>query len=215
MKNMKKFKIYILGVFIVLVVLLFIVFIYNYLFFKNFKNNCVEQIYKRDFGNYISIYFKPGLLEEKQILIKELKDRLSNIEGVQSIKYISSIDAAKKFIKKMKEDKYSSKEAIEVLIEGVNPEIFESSIEINPSDDKTEDYFRNAINTEIKNSGLEKDLQSFKISIINKKDYIKTLINFPSFIKLKLSPRAQDLKSYYNFSDCEILQIAPLYGVEL
>lgn len=195
--------------------------VFQYIPYLKFKSNCIEQISKRDFGNFITIYFKPGLSEGKQILIRELKDGLLKIEGVQSAKYISAADAAKEFIEenKIKRDRMKL-EGVEIYDFGeeVTPErlkIFESRIEIIPKDDKTEDYFRNAINIEIKKLELEENLQSFKISIINKNDYIKTLVNFSFFIKLKLSLRAQDLKSYYKLSDCETLQMAPLYGVGL
>ena len=210
--------------FIILGLLVFVglyIFVFQYIPYLKFKSNCIEQISKRDFGNYITIYFKPNLSEEKQVAVEELKNWLSKIDGVQSIKYISVVDVVKEFLEKHKIERDRMKSiGVEVYDFGeeVTPErlkIFESRIEIIPKDDKTEDYFRNAINIEIKNLELEESLQSFKISIINKENYIKTIVRFSSFMKLKLSPRAQDLKSFYKLSDCEALQIAPLYGVNL
>ncbi len=175
----------------ILVALLSGAFYFYYLPYTKFKSDCINQILKRDFHNFIRISFKKSLSEEERAKINELKSRLAKMEDIRSVEYISSDDAMKKYIEKQG---IELKNAVGLNLGEINPDIFKSSIEINVGDNETEDYFRSRMNKEIDDLELGKSINDLSISVINKNDYLKR-VNFLSFIKMKTSPRVQDLKT--------------------
>ncbi|MDD4902853.1 MAG: hypothetical protein PHE24_07045, partial [Patescibacteria group bacterium] len=189
----------ILGLIVLLGLLLSV---FGYIQYSKFKNNCINQISKQHSINTIIINFKAGTTNEELNKIDALKYRLSSLEDILSINYVSPTDNAQRFY-----EKYGKQ------MEGIGisaKEIKDSAssyahIDIKVGVEKTEKYFQDAINKELTELQLENNIDAINIFIINKQDYLKA-VNFLSFLKLKLSPRTQSIKEFYEVSsDCDLL----------
>jgi cell division transport system permease protein len=118
----------------------------------------------------VSIYLKDGITEEQ---VKDLQDRLARVENVASVKYISKLDALKRY----REQNKSNKKLLEAVTEDDNP--LPASLEIKAKDPKKLEPITEVVNQRdvkplVSEFSYEGDRKATIDRIVRASNFIKT-----------------------------------------